>query len=320
MAPSPALPPEIDQALLRGYLVLTANQRAARALNHAFDLHQRALGRAYWEPPFILAWDAWTESLWHSLLRDGHASDLLLSSSQEQTLWRGIIAADAATATLRPVDSLAQLAAQAWLLLHAYQGRRRLNAFPGNGDTRAFSRWATEFERRCARAQYLTLAQLPETLRAAVSSGKFDPPLGILPVGFDLITPAQTALLDALRAAGTSIDAPQPSAAPHAALVSAPGERDELAACAHWLRVHLTDHPARASLSSSPQSSPSARRSTVSSARSSRPNSITSTRPPAQARMSSPSAFRSRARLWRPPRSIFWAGSQDLCPSTASPR
>jgi probable DNA repair protein len=242
MAPSPALPPEIDQALLRGYLVLTANQRAARTLRHAFDLHQRALGRDYWEPPFILAWDAWMESLWHALLLDGHASDMLLGSAQEHTLWRAIIAADPASAS--PIDSLAQIAAQAWLLLHAYQGRRRLNAFPGNGDTRTFARWATEFERRCTRSQYLTQAQLPQTLRDAVSAGQLNAPLGLLLVGFDLITPAQTALLDALRTAGTSIDE-LAHILPHhpASLVSGPDERAELLACAHWLRAQLLDQP-----------------------------------------------------------------------------
>jgi probable DNA repair protein len=243
MASSPALPPEIDQALARGYLVLTANQRAARTLRYAFDLHQRALGCTYWEPPFILAWDSWMESLWHSLLLDGHASDLLLSSVQEHTLWRAIIAAEAA-ASLRPLDSLAQTASKAWLLLHAYQGRRRLNAFPGNGDTRTFARWATEFERRCTRSQYLTQAQLPQTLRDAVSAGQLNAPLGILLVGFDLITPAQTALLDALRTAGTSIDE-LAHILPHhpASLVSAPDEHTELAACARWLRAQLTDQP-----------------------------------------------------------------------------
>ena len=246
MASSPALPPEIDQALARGSLVLTANQRAARTLRRAFDLHQRALGLTHWEPPAILAWDAWTESLWHHLLLDGHSSDLLLSAAQEHTLWRAIIAADSATASLRPIDSLAQIAAAAWLLLHTYLGRRRLQAFPGNGDTRAFARWAAEFERRCTRAQYLTQAQLPEALRAAVSTAQLSPPLGILLVGFDLITPAQTALLDSLRTAGATTDELQPqlpAPTPRAALVSAPDERTELAACAHWLRAHLTNQP-----------------------------------------------------------------------------
>ena len=36
-----ALPPEIEQALARGWTILTANQRAARTLRRDFDLRQQ---------------------------------------------------------------------------------------------------------------------------------------------------------------------------------------------------------------------------------------------------------------------------------------
>ena len=110
-----ALPGQIHQALEGGWTVLTANQRAARTLHHGFDLHHRAHGLTHWEPPAILAWDVWLTSLWHRLLLDGHASELLLNPTQEQTLWRAIIAedsaADGAAESLRPIDALAELAA-----------------------------------------------------------------------------------------------------------------------------------------------------------------------------------------------------------------
>lgn len=239
-----ALPPEIDQALARGWFVLTANQRAARSLRHRFDLRQRALGRTVWEPPTILAWDTWTRTLWNRLLLDGHATELLLTPTQEHTVWRAIIAADATTASLRPVDALAQTAAGAWKALHDYLGRPRLQSFPGNADTRAFARWVAEFERRCARAQYLTQAQLAETLRTALAANRLTAPTGILLVGFDSRTPAQTALLEELRSTGTLIDEPQQaSPAPSLALVDTPGEHDELTACARWLRAYFTAQP-----------------------------------------------------------------------------
>jgi len=243
------LPQQIEQALARGWIVLTANQRAARTLRHAFDLHQRALGNATWEPPAVLAWDAWLSSLWHRLLLDGRASELLLNPTQEHTLWRATIAADPATSSLRPIDALAQTAADAWSLLHAHGGRNRLSRYPGNADTRTFERWAREFERRCIRSRYLTQAQLPETLCAAFAEGRFTPPAssslaGILLVGFDRKTPAQTALLEAAKATGVSIEevAPDDPAA-GIALVTASDENQELIACARWLRAYLLEHP-----------------------------------------------------------------------------
>jgi ATP-dependent helicase/nuclease subunit B len=249
----PQAPPrQIQQALAQGWTVLTANQRAARTLRHTFDVQQRALGFANWQPPAILAWDAWLGSLWRGLLLAGHASGLLLSSTQEHTIWRAIISADAATSSLRPVDSLAETAASAWLLLHAYRGRQRLQDFPGNADTRAFVRWVSEFDRRCARSQYLTQAQLPQVLRKAIAAGHFPIPSGLLLVGFDSKTPAQTGILDAVQATGASIEelSPQTGLAPtHApptaqrTLVDAPDEDAELTACARWLRTRLTEHP-----------------------------------------------------------------------------
>src|ERR1019366_8605183 len=201
-----ALPPEIEQALARGWTILTANQRAARTLRRDFDLRQRALSLAYWQPPPVLAWDTWLNGLGHSLLLNGRASDLLLSPTQERTLWRDVVAADADAASLQPADALAQTAADAWLLLLAYQGRRRLGNYEGNFDTQTFRRWATEFERRCARNRYLTQAQLPELLVTAIAAGELALPSGILLVGFDSKTPAQTALLQAIRDAGALID------------------------------------------------------------------------------------------------------------------
>jgi probable DNA repair protein len=272
-----ALPRQIHQALERGWTVLTANQRAARTLHHGFDLHHRAHGLTHWEPPAILAWDVWLTSLWHRLLLDGQASELLLNPTQEQTLWRAIIAedsaADGASESLRPIDALTELAAEAWLLLHAYRGRGRLQAAVSNADTRAFARWAGEFERRSARSQYITEAQLPEALRAAFAASHLTPPTGLLLVGFDSRTPAQIVLLDAIRATGAPIEehipkipdassgSPSiavssrwvgatkpdpndlPEATPNLTLVAAPDERAELTACARWLRARLTDQP-----------------------------------------------------------------------------
>jgi probable DNA repair protein len=276
-----ALPRQIHQALERGWTVLTANQRAVRTLHHGFDLQQRAHGLTHWEPPAILAWDVWLASLWHRLLLDGQASELLLNSTQEQTLWRAIIAEDSAAdgavdgaaESLRPIDALAELAAEAWLLLHAYRGRGRLQAAVSNADTRAFARWTGEFERRCARSHFLSEAQLPEALRTAFAASHLIPPTGLLLVGFDSRTPAQTALLDAIRATGASIEehipkipdassgSPSiavssrcegatkpdpndlPEATPNLTLIAAPDERAELTACARWLRTRLTEQP-----------------------------------------------------------------------------
>ena len=273
-----ALPPHVDQALARGWIVLTANQRAARTLRHAFDRQLRALGLATWQPPAILAWETWISTLWSRLLLDGRTSALLLSPTQEHTLWRAVIEADAQfnsnAATVRPADSLASLAANAWLLLHAYRGRRELNTYADTADTRAFASWSAELERRLTRSNYLTPAQLPETLREALAKNSLKPlPDGLLLIGFDTKNPAQTALIAAAQAAGIQIEEhhlanpsvlpihgpgapstavsspwvgsnpPAPSAPPQVTLAAADNEHDELSSCARWLRANLKENP-----------------------------------------------------------------------------
>jgi ATP-dependent helicase/nuclease subunit B len=261
---SSALPQHIAEALAQGATVLTANQRAARTLHHAFDSYQRALGHTSWKPPAILAWDAWLTSLWHRLLLEGHATDLLLSPIQELTLWRDIIAPEAVN-----TDALAHTASEAWLLLHQYRSRPRLTNYAGNTDTRAFTRWSTEFDRRTACGHYLTQAQLPEAIRTAILANRLTLPPTLLLIGFDSKTPAQQSLLETIQSTGTTITEPTPTpsidpgapfmrsyrmggvphseaaeiSAPNLTLAAAPDDYTELTSCANWLRARLTQHP-----------------------------------------------------------------------------
>jgi hypothetical protein len=261
MADPHALPQQVEQALARGWTVLTANQRAARTLRHAYDLSHQAGGLPNWQPPSILAWDTWLAGLWRRLLLEGHASALLLNPTQEHTLWRAVIQADRqSAASLRPLDSLAELAASAWSLLHAYRGRHRLHATASTTDTRAFSRWANEFDRRATRLNYLTAAQLPEALRTAIAAGQLVTVPSLLLLGFDTQTPTQLALLESLQTTGTEVEdlgAPGSTASPSTlgsprldplksathTQVAALDQQDELTTCARWLRTRLTANP-----------------------------------------------------------------------------
>ena len=67
------LPVEIAEALERGAIVVTGNQRAARTLRRGFDQRNRELGLASWAPAAVMAWDAWMAALWRGLLIEGHA-------------------------------------------------------------------------------------------------------------------------------------------------------------------------------------------------------------------------------------------------------
>ena len=239
------LPVEIAEALEQGATVVTGNQRAARALRRGFDRQNRERGLASWSPAPIMAWDSWTQALWRELVIEGHATQLLLNRTQEHVVWRSILEADEDLASLRTVDSLAEMAVEAWRLLCSYEGQGRLRGAAGSADTRAFQRWARMFERTCTADGLLPPAQLEETLRKALKSRLNPLPAnGVVFVGFDQMTPAQTGLVEELRSTGVKVEELQPAAyVTRRVLAEATDEREELYVAARWAREFLEKQP-----------------------------------------------------------------------------
>lgn len=237
------LPDEIAEALRRGAIVVTGNQRAARTLGLAFDRHRKESGAPAWQPAGIIAWDAWMSNLWRRLLLDGYDSRLLLNRTQEHALWQRIIDADPERQSLRSPGSLASIASDAWLRLCAYSGQNLLRGGP-SPDTKAFQRWAAEFQRRCRDERLLARAELAERLRHAATNRHLR--LGtneLVLVGFDRMTPAQSVLVDAVRTQGCSAEEIQLHAAKSLLLVRAADELDEINAAARWARRILEERP-----------------------------------------------------------------------------
>lgn len=240
------LPGEIARALGRGATVVTGNQRAARTLRVAFDRQQRALGLESWHPPVMMAWDAWTADLWHALLIGGHTSRLLLNRTQEHAVWRKILAGDEELRSLQTVDSLAEMAAQAWDLLCSYNGTSHLRGAAVSSDTRAFQRWALKFEQQCRMDGLLARAQLESALQTAASARQLtsEKTADIVLVGFDSMTPAQWGLVEALRSAEATIEEITLSIASQRRLVvTAADEREELRVAARGVRKLLEQNP-----------------------------------------------------------------------------
>ncbi len=96
---------EIREALGRGAVVVTGNERAARTLRREYDEVLRASGRERWEPGKAMSWTAWTGSLWRRMLLDGQTWALLLNNFQEHAVWRGVLAGDEAAQGIRGLMS-----------------------------------------------------------------------------------------------------------------------------------------------------------------------------------------------------------------------
>ena len=239
------LPPEILAALTRGRTILTANQRAARSLRHAYNLYQQSTGATVWTPHQIYALETFLSSLHHRLILEGHDTRLLLNRSQELAIWRDIIASDASVSGLRSVDSLADMAANARHLLLLHNGHSRLRDFNVSTDTRAFQRWAEAFDRACTRHSYITSAELPSALAQALAEGHLPiPNEGLTLVDFDSRPPAHSALLASIEQAGYPVETLRTAVPSTAFVATTHDETGELRAAALWTRDLLVQNPA----------------------------------------------------------------------------
>ena len=234
----------IFDAMLRGMTVLTASQRVARALSRSFDEAMRAEGHPQWTPAKVFALDTWMAAMWHGMVVAGDEKRMLLNRSQEHTIWRSILTADREVSGLRSSNSLAEMTARAWSLTCLYRGERRLREFGISTDTKAFQRWAQEFERRCTRNLYLSAAQLPAALGAALAQGLLPvPDAGLLLVDFDALPPASADLLESIGLAGFPVMRIRTAIVSAGELCAANDEISELREAAWWIRRRLNESP-----------------------------------------------------------------------------
>ncbi len=239
------LPAEIAEALELGAIVVTGNQRSARTLRYAFDLRNKEREFPSWQSPRIFAWDAWTTSLWRKLLVQGNESRLLMNSTQEHSVWHKILSKDAGLQSLRSMDALATLAADAWLRLCAYRGQSKLRGSAASADTLAFERWAVEFHRICRDNELLARAELEDALTSAAKDGhlRLDQNDVVL-YGFDRMNPAQAGFMEALRVNGCrTSEAQQSLPAKSRLVIQAENEEQEIRIAALSIRNFLAQNP-----------------------------------------------------------------------------
>jgi probable DNA repair protein len=237
------LPIFLQDALDREATVLTANLRAARALETAYAEDQRSRGVPAWPRPRIFDWNSWVAGLWEQYARRAENAPMPLSALQEHQLWARVLGADR-DRVVAP-DRMAELAQEAYGLLgsyHAHPLRRQAAASPFGApheDAERFLVWAEEFDRLSRQNSWIARSRLEETLTRAL--GLLDRIPELCLVGFDRTTPAQAALLAAFESAGTRISrrgADSPAATPQ--LLRAQDQRAELEACAWWCRDRLS--------------------------------------------------------------------------------
>ena len=231
---------EIDGWLREGGLLVTASDRAARAIALAFHRRRQANGLKAWPAPHIFDWKSFARNAWEKRSNDAR---LLLNAAQEQALWAEIASAESPLATLlaAPRHRLAALALEAHELLCSWTPRHLHTAARAGWqqDAAAFSDWLTAFDQACRSGNLLSPSRLPlELIPLLTEDSAQRPPL--LLAGFDRILPLQRSLFDAW---GDWNETAQSEPSKEIQFHAAANTQAELAACAIWCRRQLAANP-----------------------------------------------------------------------------
>ena len=228
-------------------LVVTSTVRAARALRQRYNDMQRASGNAGWITPRIMAWEPWLETLWDAAVLHGDETRVLLTDAQELELWRTVLAQDKDAGNTLSIASLAELAQRAWKQMHRYRISAKDLRRDSGLDAQAFSRWAADLEKTSRKNFFLSPAWLEAAIAQHLSAKTISAREEVFLLGFDRVTPAQVAVIEALKAQSCATEmvelrpAEEPAARP--VIACAHTAEEEIAAAAHWIRRALFDNP-----------------------------------------------------------------------------
>ena len=225
------------QALADGAIVVTPTRRLARLLQSEFARHAEATS---WLTPSVLPWSAWLQALFRDLRDFGilPTPRPCLDEWQSAALWEQALAADEVTRNLLLSAGAAESFREAWQLAHEWRLPWAELQARGGEDCRSFLRVAQSYQSRLDAMNCLDGAQLPALLAATVAELPGPP---VLFAGFDMLSPAQQRLFEALGTRARRVAPPRREADPR--LLSFPDGRLELAAAAAWARRKLDENP-----------------------------------------------------------------------------
>lgn len=184
-----------DSWLRDGGTIITANDRAARTLRHAYNLQRTAEGMQAWPSPAILDWATLLIQTWSQIAPDDR---LVLNRAQEESLWAEIIASQSSFARSLPEMRyrMAQQAMQGYALLCGYAPLQLDSAArkAWTLDKAIFSDWLSAFESTCRSQKLISPSRLAFELIPLLQSSSA-PRSPLLTLGFDRLQPTQESFL-----------------------------------------------------------------------------------------------------------------------------
>jgi probable DNA repair protein len=231
----------LDVALLHACqqaTVITASERIRGALLHAYDAYHVGLGLQTWRSARVVTLGAYLEQRHAELLRSAASDRVLLGAHAQRLAWLEH-APDSAEIDF---DAIYDDIATAWQIVHDWDLADRLHQFVDNDNHRLLRDWAGRYSRAAERHRWLTEAELPEFIAAALRSRQLPAESAVF-IGFDIVPPGIAHLIEALRSAGGTAQIVERRHAPVTQPTSATSDdpEQELDAAICWARDVLLD-------------------------------------------------------------------------------
>lgn len=222
-----------------GAEIVTASRRLARELRRVHDARQLALGHKSWRTPRIVSWDAWLNGFVDAS-DTGAAWPRRLHPQACAILWERCLAG-AADARLLDHDGLVRQARQAWQRINEWRvAPADLARHAGNEDERLFAAAAGAYRRELDARGWIDAARLPESVAERLLKHELDAPGRVVLAGFDRLSPAARAIVDALETRGCRVSlAPAPGHRAPPRIVSCADADAELRSAGAWARAQL---------------------------------------------------------------------------------
>ena len=213
---------------------VTPTRRLAHHLRQRHDHEALARGLSVWPTPDIVPWSALIERMFQADRAAGRTHRRWLGDSGARLAWERILLRDPATAGVIAPEGLARQAQRSWQTRHDYQIPLATAELADGPEVAAFARWSNEFAEWIDQDGWMDLAGAPDW----VDPSSAGPRLTF--VGFDTLTPSQSAFIERMREGGVEVRVEaSPAAAASARWVSVPDRTTEIEWAARWAAGQL---------------------------------------------------------------------------------
>lgn len=194
--------PYLD-AIARGQLILTANNRLRNHMLRAYGQWQCSNATSVWPSPRINSLSQWLESQWELLQRRAYApaTQRIINNLQRQTLWEKIIGESSLAQSLLQAEPLAQAADSALRNLELWQLneadiRAAEPILSIQSNSYCWLTWLGEFRARLSKLGFITQEMANQILLDAFTTNQLAKETIIHLIGFDDIPPQHQDLIN----------------------------------------------------------------------------------------------------------------------------